>query len=143
MRLEKVKFQKSTGILVFLLLLALLSFMVAGCSGGGGEEKKEGSVTEGTAEGGHAEGGEEAEAEEEAPEEIKDATVLYVNNCGACHGHDGSGVVGPSIRGTARSVDEVEEVINNGKGTMPKFKGGELTDEQIKIIANYVKNELK
>ncbi|MDP2211870.1 MAG: cytochrome c [Candidatus Aquicultor sp.] len=138
MRLDKVKFQKSTGILVFLLLISLAGFMLAGCSGGSSTEKKEGAVTESA---GEAEA--EGEAVELEPEEVKDPEQLFVNSCGACHGHDGNGVIGPAIRGTARSVEEVEKVINEGKGSMPKFKGGELTEEQIKLIANYVKTELK
>ncbi|HCG99984.1 MAG TPA: hypothetical protein DE036_09515 [Actinobacteria bacterium] len=138
LRLDKVKFQESTGILVFLLLIALAAFTLAGCSGGSSAEKKEGAVTESA---GEAEA--EGEAVELEPEEVKDPAQLFVNSCGACHGHDGNGVIGPAIRGTARSVEEVEKVINEGKGSMPKFKGGELTEEQMKLIANYVKTELK
>lgn len=139
MRLEKAKFQKSTGILVFLLLIALTAFMLAGCSGGDSAEKKEGAATENT-EDAHAEG----EAVELEPEEVKDPELLYVNSCGACHGHDGNGVIGPSIRATSHTLAQVEKVITEGKGSgMPNFKDSELTEEQIKIIANYVKNELK
>ncbi|MBS3909557.1 MAG: cytochrome c [Actinobacteria bacterium] len=138
MRLDKVKFQKSTGTLVFLLLIALAAFMLAGCSDGGGAEKKEGAVTES-----EGEAQTEGEAVELEPEEVKDPELLYVNNCGACHGHDGNGVVGPAIRGTSKSGEEVEKIINDGKGSMPKFKDGELTEEQIKIIANHVKTEFK
>ena len=138
MRLEKVKFQKSTGILVFLLLIALTAFMLAGCSGGESAETKEGAVA-GDAGEAHA----EDEAVELEPEEVKDPELLYVNSCGACHGHDGNGVVGPAIRATSQTLAQVEKVITEGKGSMPNFKDSELTEEQIKIIANYVKNELK
>lgn len=138
MRLDKVKFQKATGILVFLLLIALAAFMLAGCSGGTSTEKKEGAVSEST-----GEAGAEGEAVELEPEEVKDPELLFVNSCGACHGHDGNGVIGPAIRATSHSVEEVEKIINDGRGTMPKFKDSELTEEQIKIIANYVTTELK
>lgn len=124
-------------ILVLLLLVALTSFVVAGCSGGGKEE----GTTTGKAE---SASGEHAEHAEESEEETNNPGLLYTNNCGACHGHDGSGVVGPAIKGTALTIAQIEEKINNGSGNqMPKFKGGELKEEQIKLIANYVKDELK
>lgn len=135
MRQEKASYQRWVSILILLLLVALIGFVVSGCSGGA-EEEKEGTATE-KAESTSEEHGEESE------EEVSDPGILYTNNCGACHGHDGSGVVGPAIKGTPLTVAQIEGKINNGGQEMPKFKGGELKEEQIKIIADYVKNDLK
>lgn len=144
MRQEKASYQRWIGILTLLLLVALMGFVVAGCSGGG--EKKDGAATGKAETSGeeHAEGTEESgEHAEESEEESNDPNTLFVYNCGACHGHDGSGVVGPSIRGTSLSTEQIEEKINKGVGeVMPKFKG-QLKEEKVKLIVDYVKNELK
>ncbi len=128
-------------ILVLFLLAALASFMIAGCSGGGGEK----SASEGEEGSGIAK---QEEAQESRVKDVKDASQLYIDNCGACHGHDGSGTVGPSIKGTALTVDKIKAQIDAGTKSgqdvvMPAFKGGELSDDQINIIANYVKDKLK
>jgi mono/diheme cytochrome c family protein len=122
-----------------MLLVAITSFMVVGCSGGGAEEEKGNAATE-----------KAKSAGEESGKEVNSPSLLYTNNCGPCHGHDGSGVVGPAIKGTSLTVAQIEEKISNGGAkintggtTMPAFKDSELSDKQIKIIANYVKNELK
>ena len=143
MRQEKVSYQRWMSILVLLLLVALTSFVVAGCSGGS-EAKKEGTSTEkAKSESNEAEGESAEEATEVNEAEVTDPAVLYTNNCGACHGHDGSGVVGPAINGTSLTAEQIQKTVENGGQSMPKFRGGELTEEQIKIIANYVKTTLK
>lgn len=148
-------------MLVLMLLFTLTVFVVAGCSGGA---TKEGANEAGHAAEENAEGAAEKKAEGEAAEEghgeespiatqrdaqlettkdIKDSSVLYNDACGPCHGADGHGVVGPALKGTALTYEQVKAMIEVGRGGMPKFKGTELTDEQIDIIANYVKKDLK
>ena len=132
--------QKWVSILALLLALALASFVVAGCSGGG-TESKEGASSEGTV-------SKQEQAQESRVSDEKNASVLYTYNCGPCHGGDGSGVVGPALKGTALSVEQIQAQIENGKTgsdgnvKMPGYKGGELTEAQIKAIASYVKNKL-
>lgn len=143
MRHEKTSKQKWVSILILLLLVALTAFVVAGCSGGG-EEGKEGMETE-KASSHEGEGGrtEQQKAQEQRVSDEKDAALLYTQNCGACHGHDGSGVVGPSIKGTSLSAEQIQKTIEDGGTEMPKFSGGELSKEQMKEIAIYVKDNLK
>jgi len=141
LKLEKENNKNWMSILVLFLLAALASFVVAGCSGGG-EEK-----TTGASEGGPPIAKQE-QAQESRVKDVKDASQLYIDNCGACHGHDGSGTVGPSIKGTAFTVEQVKKQIETGTKSgqdvvMPGFKGGELSDGQINIIAGYVKDKLK
>ncbi|MCL6471877.1 MAG: cytochrome c [Firmicutes bacterium] len=149
MRQIKGKHQKWASVLVLLLLLALTGFVVAGCSGSS-TEKSSSEQTEQT--GGEAEEGRQLTPQEKAQEgRVKDETnpaVLYTNNCGPCHGGDGGGIVGPAIKGTSLTVEQIQKQIENGTTrdgnvVMPAFKGGELSDEQIKAIANYVKKKLK
>jgi len=146
LRQERASYQKLISILVLLLMVALTSFVVAGCSGGS-EEGKESKAVDGKAE---SKDGHEDESDDplkrDRPlerEAVTEPALMYTQNCGACHGHDGSGVVGPSIRGTALKIEQIQKVIEEGRGQMPKFKGTELKDAHIATIAEYVKNELK
>lgn len=140
MKLEKGNHKNWISMLVLFLLAALTSFVIAGCSGGG-EEKQAGE--------GEGSGiAKQEQAQESRVKDDKDPSDLYINNCGACHGHDGSGTVGPAIKGTSKTVEQIKQQIENGTKNgqdvvMPSFKGGELSDEQIGIIANYVKDKLK
>lgn len=49
------------------------------------------------------------------------AETLYQNSCSACHGGDLTGGVGPNLTkvGTRLSQQDIEKIINEGKGTMP------------------------
>jgi len=61
-----------------------------------------------------------ANPEETAKEEEAVEISAFVNqNCASCHGADLSGGVGPALKGTALSADEIIEVVKNGRGTMP------------------------
>lgn len=56
-----------------------------------------------------------------------DAAKLYENKCSACHGQDLTGGVGPDLTkvGSRLSQAEMEKIIKEGRGSMPK----ELLDE--------------
>ena len=71
-----------------------------------------------------------------------DGETLFLANCAACHGIDGSGSRGPSLvsgPGGELSIEELKARINNGKrlAGMPKFEGV-LTEQQIGAVAEYV-----
>ncbi|WP_010097023.1 cytochrome c550 [Ornithinibacillus scapharcae] len=81
-------------------------------------------------------GGDESGQEEaimENPEEI------YEASCVACHGADLSGGMGPALSavGAELSVDEIKEIITNGKGQMPP-QSGTLKSEEIEIISKWL-----
>src|SRR5690606_3649446 len=50
-----------------------------------------------------------------------DADSVFQANCAACHGADLSGGAGPALTtvGASYSVDEIKDIIQNGKGGMP------------------------
>lgn len=75
-------------------------------------------------------GGEQQEATTN-PEEI------YQQNCASCHGGDLSGQVGPSLQqvGGSLSKDEIANIIQNGKGSMPPQN---LGNEQVDAIASWL-----
>ena len=62
-------------------------------------------------------------------------------SCGACHvlaDAEGSGHVGPALDGNrALTRDYVINVVTNGRGAMPGF-GGQLSDEEIALLAAYI-----
>ncbi len=69
---------------------------------------------------------EEAPAENGAGEEATgdvDATAAratYEKSCIGCHGGNLEGVSGPPLTGTGLTAAEIEEIIHNGRGAMPK-----------------------
>jgi polyvinyl alcohol dehydrogenase (cytochrome) len=68
-----------------------------------------------------------------------DGAALYAANCAACHGADGSGGAGPDLRGIGEmhTLDELIQVITNGRGDMPAWNTT-LSAEEIRAVATYV-----
>jgi mono/diheme cytochrome c family protein len=66
---------------------------------------------------------------------------IYAARCASCHGGDLGGGVGPSLGAGSPSVGEsrsyFENVIAQGRGTMPAFDG-RLTDEQIEAVVDFI-----
>lgn len=62
---------------------------------------------------------------------------FVTQTCGACHGQDLKGALGPSLykMGQSLSEDEIVNVLKNGKGAMPK---GLATGKEAEI-AKYLK----
>jgi cytochrome c551 len=71
------------------------------------------------------------------------ANPVYVNNCAKCHGKNAEGrrLRGPSLisaKVAAASEDELRNIITNGKGHMPKYKG-KLTSDEIDTLVQQIK----
>jgi cytochrome c553 len=68
-----------------------------------------------------------------------DGAAIFAANCAVCHGADGSGGVGPDLRGIGQmhTLDELITVITNGRGAMPAWRD-RLTAAQIRAVAQYV-----
>ncbi|MCF6093634.1 cytochrome c [Microaerobacter geothermalis] len=43
----------------------------------------------------------------------------YLQTCTSCHGSDLSGGIGPNLKTTTLSKEEIVEVLKNGRGAMP------------------------
>ena len=78
------------------------------------------------------------------PEQVTNFATLYAHNCAACHGTNGENGAAMWLNNPAylaiAGAANIERITSNGvPGTsMPPFaksKGGALTDQQIKIIA--------
>lgn len=79
------------------------------------------------------------------PEQVTDFNTLFANNCAGCHGPDGrSGAARPLNDPVFLAVigkDRLREVITYGVPNSPmpafaKHAGGELTEQQIAILAD-------
>jgi mono/diheme cytochrome c family protein len=71
-----------------------------------------------------------------------DGAAIYKTKCAACHGAAGEGKMGPALKGTDKSADEIVAVVTKGaegkKAPHGKPMSG-LTAEQAKAVADYVK----
>lgn len=69
-----------------------------------------------------------------------DPKLIFEANCGTCHILSDAGTegeIGPNLDETKPSVEKSARQIANGGGGMPAFKG-QLTDEQIQALAEYI-----
>ena len=69
-----------------------------------------------------------------------DPKALFTQLCGACHvlaDAGTTGTIGPSLDEARPELEAAIEQITNGGGGMPPF-GGQLTEEQIRAVAEYV-----
>ena len=71
-----------------------------------------------------------------------DGAAIYKTKCSACHGPAGEGKIGPALKGTTLSSDQIVEVLTKGaagkKAPHGKPVSG-LTADQAKAVADYVK----
>ena len=69
-----------------------------------------------------------------------DPKSIFTSSCGSCHAFEdagSAGTIGPNLNESTADVAAMEEQIRNGGGGMPAF-GDQLTDKQIKAIAEYL-----
>lgn len=127
---EEVKIMKKLLVGVFSVMLVL-----AAC--GGGDDTDDNGDTGGTGE----ESGQEQENGDGGTEETAQAgEELYNTNCAQCHGADLTGGAGPSLEnvGDDYSVDDIVDIIQNGKGQMPAQD--HLSEEESQQIAEWLVN---
>ncbi|AIF43406.1 cytochrome c550 [Virgibacillus sp. SK37] len=80
-------------------------------------------------------GGESTEEAQEGASD--DPQAIFEGNCASCHGADLSGGAGPDLTqvGSRLSAEEIQDVIINGKGSMP---AGMATADEAKILADWL-----
>ncbi len=81
-------------------------------------------------------------AQKSEEEQQAEAGTLYGQHCAACHGAEGGGGIGPSLKDEkyryGRELAAVSESIKNGRpGGMPGF-GNQFSEAQIEALAKYV-----
>jgi cytochrome c553 len=71
-----------------------------------------------------------------------DGAATYKAKCAACHGPEGQGKVGPVVKGTTLSSDQITDLLAKGADAKkaPHKKGiAGLSADDAKAIAEYVK----
>lgn len=71
------------------------------------------------------------------------SNLVFEKNCAKCHGKsaDGRHFAGPSLKNekvASTSNADLQAIITNGKGHMPKF-GGKLTSDEISNLVDQIK----
>ena len=108
--------QGGKGLKKVLLTLTIgLALVLSACGGGGGGSSKNESASDSSA----------------------SAEDIVKKNCTGCHGVDLGGANGPSLQhvGSKHSEAEIENIINNGQGGMPK---GLINEEDAKKVAAWL-----
>ena len=71
-----------------------------------------------------------------------DGAAAYKAKCAACHGPEGQGKVGPAVKGTTQSADQITTLLTTGdeakKAPHKKAIGG-VTADDAKAIADFIK----
>lgn len=71
-----------------------------------------------------------------------DGAATYKAKCAACHGPEGQGKIGPALKGTALTADQITALLTNGndakKAPHKKAIAGVAGDDA-KAVADYVK----
>jgi mono/diheme cytochrome c family protein len=110
--------------LLLVLLLAVASLAVVAC----GEEENGGAVEPTTPAA--------ATPATTAPAGDADGAAVFAGQCAGCHNEDGSGGIGPDLRGED-DLAEIESRVRSGGGGMPAFEES-LSDAEISAVAEYV-----
>lgn len=68
--------------------------------------------------------------------------ALYKAKCAGCHGPTGEGKMGPALKGTKLTEEQLTTVLTKGAAgkKAPHSKPMTLTEEQAKAVASYVKS---
>ena len=68
---------------------------------------------------------------------------IYSSKCAVCHGAEGQGKVGPALKGTSLSADDIVALLTSGNDAKkaPHKKGiSGLSADDAKAVADYVKS---
>ncbi len=71
-----------------------------------------------------------------------DAAVTYKTKCASCHGPEGQGKIGPAVKGTTLSTDQITDLLTKGadaKKVPHKKAMAGLSADDAKAVAEYVK----
>ncbi len=76
------------------------------------------------------------------PVSAQDGAATFKTKCSACHGAEGQGKIGPALKGTSLSADDIANLLTKGddakKPPHKKALNG-VSDGDAKAIAEFVK----
>ena len=76
------------------------------------------------------------------PALAQDGAAIFKTKCSACHGAEGQGKIGPALKGTTLSTDDIANLLtkgNDAKKPPHKRPMSGLSDADAKAAAEYVK----
>ncbi len=78
------------------------------------------------------------------PADTTSGEGVYLRSCASCHGGDGSGGFGPSLRGVADryTLDQHLQIVHGGRNKMPAWQGV-LSDDEIQAVVDYERKTFK
>jgi len=56
------------------------------------------------------------------------------SGCAGCHGPNAEGGTGPGLAGTAQAFSGFEQVVRQGRGSMPAFSAAQLSDQALQAL---------
>ena len=71
-----------------------------------------------------------------------DGAATYKAKCAACHGPEGQGKVGPALKGTSLTADQITDLLtkgNDAKKVPHKKAVAGVSADDAKAVADYVK----
>lgn len=71
-----------------------------------------------------------------------DGAATYKTKCAACHGPEGQGKVGPAVKGTTLTADQITDLLakgNDAKKAPHKKAVAGVSADDAKAVADYVK----
>jgi mono/diheme cytochrome c family protein len=77
------------------------------------------------------------------PAFAQDGAATYKTKCAGCHGSEGQGKVGPALKGTSLTEDQIADLLTKGNDAKkaPHKKGlSSLSADDVKAVAAYVKS---
>jgi mono/diheme cytochrome c family protein len=77
------------------------------------------------------------------PAFAQDGAATYKAKCAACHGADGQGKVGPALKGTSLTADQISDILtkgNDAKKAPHKKPVSGVSADDAKAVADYVKS---
>lgn len=78
-------------------------------------------------------GEEQTSDSQKDPNTAFDPEAFVQESCIGCHGNALEGGMGPALKGTELSKEEIVEILQNGKGQMPAFP-----DVDQEAVADYI-----
>jgi ubiquinol-cytochrome c reductase cytochrome c subunit len=83
----------------------------------------------------------DASSETDSAHDVERGRELYVQNCAACHGPNGAGGTGKSLKNLAsrQSFETTVQWLENPKPPMPKLFPSPLGEHAIRNIAAFIR----
>jgi len=75
------------------------------------------------------------------PAFAQDGGATFKTKCAACHGPEGQGKVGPALKGTSLTAEQITDLLTKGNDAKkpPHKKALSLSADDAKAVAEFVK----